>query len=74
MILEKIKKIIAEQIDVEEESITEDTSFEALGVDSLDLFEIIISVEEAFDVQIEDAEAIKTVGDAVKFVEKNLKK
>lgn len=74
MILEKIKKIIAEQIDIEEESITEDTSFEALGVDSLDLFEIIISVEEAFDVQIEDAEAIKTVGDAVEFVEKNLKK
>lgn len=74
MILEKIKKIIAEQIDVEEESITEDTSFQDLGVDSLDLFEIIISVEEEFDVQIEDAEAIKTVGDAVKFVEKNLKK
>lgn len=74
MILEKIKKIIADQIDVEEESITLDTSFQDLGVDSLDLFEIIISVEEEFDVQIADAEAIKTVGDAVKFVEKNIKK
>lgn len=74
MILEKIKKIIADQIGAEEENITENTSFEDLGVDSLDLFEIIISVEEEFDVQIEDAEAIKTVGDAVKFVENNLNK
>lgn len=74
MILEKIKKIIADQIGAEEENITENTSFEDLGVDSLDLFEIIISVEEEFNVQIEDAEAIKTVGDAVKFVENNLKK
>ena len=52
-----------------ESDITMDTSFEELGVDSLDLFQIIIEIEEEFNVQIEDAESIKTVGEAVKFVE-----
>lgn len=71
MVFEKIKSIIAEQIGIEEETIKEDTSFEDLGVDSLDLFQIIISVEEEFGVEIQDAELIKTVSDAVKFVEEH---
>ncbi|WP_125154182.1 acyl carrier protein [Clostridium rectalis] len=69
MIFEKIKKIITEQLSIEGGTITLDTSFEDLGVDSLDLFQIVIEIEEEFDIQIEDAETIKTVGDAVKFVE-----
>lgn len=69
MILEKIKEIIAEQLNLDEETISEDTSFEDLGLDSLDLFQVVIEIEEEFDIQIEDAESIKTVRDAVKFVE-----
>lgn len=73
MIFEKIKNIIVEQLNVEEEGLTLETSFEELGVDSLDLFQIVIEIEEEFNVQIEDAEEIKTIGDAVKFVESRIK-
>jgi len=69
MAFEKIKRIIAEQLGLAENDITMDTSFKELGVDSLDLFQIIIEIEEEFSVQIEDAESIKTVGEAVRFVE-----
>jgi acyl carrier protein len=71
MILEKIKKIICEQLDLNGNDITEDTSFQELGLDSLELFQVIIEIEDAFGVQIEDAESFKTVGEAVKFVQKN---
>lgn len=69
MVFEKIRDIIVEQLGVEESEIAMETSFEDLGVDSLDLFQIIIEIEEAFDIQVEDAESIKTVGEAVKYVE-----
>ncbi|WP_423219496.1 acyl carrier protein [Clostridium polynesiense] len=72
MIFDKIKKLIVEQLGVEEEKVALETSFEELGVDSLDLFQLIIDIEEEFKVQIEEAEAIKTVGDAVKYVEDNV--
>jgi acyl carrier protein len=71
MIFEKIKKIICEQLDLNGNDITEDTSFQELGLDSLELFQVIIEIEDAFGVQIEDAESFKTVGEAVKFVQKN---
>ncbi|SHI65874.1 acyl carrier protein [Clostridium amylolyticum] len=71
MIFEKVRGIIVEQLNVEEDKVTLETSFEDLGVDSLDLFQLIIEIEEEFKVQIEDAESIKTVGDAVKYVENN---
>lgn len=69
MVFEKVKGIIVEQLGLDESEITLSTSFEELGVDSLDLFQIIIEIEEAFDVQVEDAENIKTVQDAVNYVE-----
>lgn len=72
MIFEKIKEIIAEQTGKDVEEITMETSVkEDLNADSLDLFQIINDIEDEFDVKIEDAEAIKTVADAVKFVEEN---
>lgn len=74
MAFEKIKKIISEQLKIDEGNITRETSFEELGVDSLDLFQIIIEIEEEFGVQIEDAESIRTVEEAVNFVEGNIKK
>ncbi len=72
MIFEKIRKIIVDQLGVSQDEIKLQTSFEDLGVDSLDLFQIIIEIEEEFDVQIEDAEKMKTVGDAVNFVESKI--
>lgn len=72
MVFEKIKNIIVEQLNIEEEGLALETSFEELGVDSLDLFQIVIEIEEEFNLQIEDAESIKTIGDAVKFVENNI--
>ncbi|WML36398.1 acyl carrier protein [Clostridium sp. OS1-26] len=72
MVFEKIKRIMAEQLGLNEKDITIDTSFQELGIDSLDLFQIIIEIEEEFGVQIEDAESIKTVEEAVNFVEKKI--
>ncbi|MGE5628422.1 MAG: acyl carrier protein [Solirubrobacterales bacterium] len=71
MVFERIKSIISEQLSLENE-ITMETSFEELGVDSLDLFQIIIEIEEEYDIQIEDAEKIKTVKDAVEFVQSKI--
>lgn len=74
MIIDKILKIIGEQLDMGVEELNTETSFEELGVDSLDLFQIVIEIEEEFDIQMEDTEFIKTIGDAVKFVEEKVKK
>ena len=68
MEFEKLKKIIAEVLNVDEEEITMETTFvDDLGADSLDVFQIIMGIEDAFDIEIEneDAEKIATVGDAV---------
>lgn len=68
MELEKLQKIIAEVMNVDEEEITMDTTFvDDLGADSLDVFQIIMGIEEEFDIEIanEAAENIVTVGDAV---------
>ena len=68
MELEKLKKIIVEVLNVDEDEISEDTTFiDDLGADSLDIFQIIMGIEEEFDIEIttEEAEKISTVGDAV---------
>lgn len=68
MELEKLKKIIVEVLNVDQEEISEDTTFiDDLGADSLDIFQIIMGIEEEFDIEIptEEAEKISTVGDAV---------
>ncbi|MCI5493073.1 MAG: acyl carrier protein [Lachnospiraceae bacterium] len=73
MEFEKLKKIIAEVLNVDEEEITMETTFvDDLGADSLDVFQIIMGLEEEFDIEIanEDAEKIVTVGDAVEQIKK----
>ena len=68
MEFEKLQEIIAEVLNVDPEEITMDTTFvDDLGADSLDIFQIIMGIEEEFDIEIsnEDAEKIVTVGDAV---------
>ena len=74
MIFEKIKKIIAEQLDVEEDAIKEASSItHDLGADSLDVVDLVMSIEDEFDVEIpeDQVENIKTVGDIVKYIEDN---
>ena len=74
MIFEKIRKLIIEQLGVEEEDVTNDTSFvDDLGADSLDLVELCMAVEEEFDIEIpdSDAEKLTTVGDVVEYIKNN---
>ena len=75
MEFEKIKKIISEVLNVDAEEITMDTTFvDDLGADSLDIFQIIMGLEEEFDIEIanEEAEKIITVGDAVEQIKNAL--
>ena len=69
---EKVKEIIADQLGVNVDDVTMESSFRGdLGADSLDVVELIMALEEEFGVEIpdEDAEKLVTVGDAVKYVE-----
>ncbi len=71
MEFEKLKKVIAEVLNVDEEEITMDTTFvDDLGADSLDVFQIIMGIEEEFDIEIpaEKAEKITTVEEAVEMI------
>lgn len=71
MELEKIKAIIAEVMNIDADSITEDTTFvDDLGADSLDIFQIIMGIEEEYDIELdnESVEQIQTVGDAVEAI------
>ena len=75
MEFEKLKKVIAEVLNVDEAEITMDTTFEDdLGADSLDIFQIIMGIEEKFDIEIpnEEAEKIVSVGDAVEAIKSAL--
>ena len=71
---DKVKEIITKQMGVKNEQITKETSFiNDLGADTLDTVELIMEFEDAFDMNIpdEDAEKIRTVGDAVKYIEEH---
>ena len=75
MEFEKIQKIISEVLGVDEDSVTMDTTFvDDLGADSLDVFQIIMALEEEFDIEIanEEAENIITVSDAVEQIKNAL--
>ena len=70
-ILEKVRTIVAEQLSVDSNEVKPDSSFQNdLGADSLDTVELVMALEEAFDIEIPDeaAEGIATVGDAVKYI------
>ena len=73
---DKIRKIIVDQLGVDESAVTEDASFvDELGGDSLDTVELVMALEEEFGIEIpdEDAEKMITVGDAVKYIDSKLK-
>ena len=72
MVLEKVKAILAELFDVEEDKITADTDLqEDLGADSLDVVDLLMSIEDEFEVEVpdEEIENIKTVGSLVSYIE-----
>ena len=74
MILEKLKEIVGEQLEIEAESITADTRLnEDLNADSLDVVEILMALEDEFGVDIpdEEIEKMKTIGDVVNFIQAN---
>ncbi len=71
---DRVKEIIVEQLGVEEEEVSPTARFiEDLGADSLDTGELVMALEENFDIQIpdEDAEKISTVGDAIQYIKEN---
>lgn len=74
MVFEKIKAILVDQLDVDEDAVTMEASvMDDLGADSLDLADIVMSIEEEFDIEVPDdaLQNIKTVGDIVKYIEDN---
>ena len=75
MIFDKIKKAIAEQTGIDENSITLEATFrEDLNIDSIDLVELIMQLEEEYDIEFDDdqAESLKTVGDVVNYISNNM--
>ena len=74
MVFDKVKELIVEQLDVDGEKVVSDAVItDDLGADSLDVVDLVMSLEEAFDIEIPDeaVENIKTVGDIVKYIEDN---
>ena len=72
MVLEKVKMILAEQLEVEEDTITTDTDIQDdLGADSLDVVDMVMSLEDEFEIEVpdEDIESLRTVGALVSYIE-----
>ena len=75
MVFDKVKELIAEQLDVDADTVTVTSNIQDdLGADSLDVVDLVMSFEEEFDIEIPDdqVEKIKTVGDIVKFIEEKV--
>ena len=72
-VFEKVQEIIVEELGKEPEEVKMDTTFEDLDADSLDVFQVISEIEDAFDIQIESEDGINTVGDLVAYVEEKTK-
>ncbi len=75
MVLEKVIAILADQFDAEEDSLTPETSIvDDLGADSLDVVDLLMTIEDQFEIEIPDSEVenIKTVGDLVNYIEEHM--
>ena len=69
---EKITAYLAEQLDVPQDKLTMDTTFESLGIDSLDTVEMVMELEEVLGVELELEEKVSTIGELVAFVESKM--
>lgn len=72
-VFEKVQEIIVEELGKDAEEVTLNTTFDDLDADSLDVFQMISEIEDAFDIQIETEEGLNTVGDLVAYVEEKVK-
>lgn len=68
-ILNTIKDILKENLDIDPNSVNENSTFKSLGIDSLDLVELVFELENRLDIDFGDPENLKTVGDVVKYIE-----
>ena len=74
MVFEKIRAMIAEQLEIDEDTITMDSALiDDLGADSLDVVDLVMSIEDEFEIEVPDEaiENMRTIGDAVRFIEAN---
>ena len=72
-VFDKVLEIIVVDLGIEPEEVKMDTTFEDLDADSLDVFQVISEIEDAFDIQIESEDGLNTVGDLVAYVEEKTK-
>ncbi len=72
MTFEKVKNLLAEHLDIDEAEISEDTTFEDLGVDSLDTVEIMMEMEDEFGIEIKPAEVGKSVKELVDYIDSKI--
>ena len=69
MVLKKLQDIISNYLDIDPKSITEESSFKDMEVDSLDMVEIVMEIEDAFGITIDETAEIQTVGDIIKLIQ-----
>ena len=69
---EKIQEMMVESLSLEKDDITLESTFKSLEIDSLDVFELVTELEEEFDIEIEDAENLKSVQDLVNYIEEKV--
>lgn len=69
MTIDKIKEVLADHLDTDTDSITNETTFEELGIDSLETVEIMMELEDEFDIEIVVADVGKTVGSLVEYID-----
>lgn len=67
-ILEKVQQVLVTELSLDQEEVTMEKSFTDLGIDSLDLVELVMQLEEEFDITIDEAESLETVGDVVNYI------
>lgn len=73
MIFKKLQGIIEENLSIERDEIKIDSTFQSLGIDSLDTFQLIIEIEEEFEIEVESPENMKTIKDVVNYIEEKTK-
>lgn len=73
MIFEKLQEIMEENLSVEKEEITLDSTFESLGIDSLDTFQLVIEIEEQFGIEVDSPENTKSIRDVVNYIQEKTK-
>ena len=68
MIFEKVKEVLVKELTLGEDEVTLESNFEELGIDSLDMVELVMQLEEEFDITIEESSDLKTVKDVVDYI------